>query len=72
MASVFSDIDSFVIFNPDSLDNKKSYTKELIETTQEMKLINTRFYNITREHYKITFPDGRVTYTVDEIQKRIG
>lgn len=72
MTDFFKDIDTFVIYNPDSLENRMNYTKELVKTTQEMKLINTRFYNIICEHYKITFPDGRVTYTVDEIQKRIG
>lgn len=72
MFSVFSDVDSYVIYNPDVLENRQNYTKELEYTTQELKLINKKFYNITYEHYKITFPDGCETQTVDIIQRRIG
>lgn len=72
MVSVFSDVDSYVMYNPNSLENRQKYNKELEYTTQELKLINKRFYNITYEYYKITFPDGRETRTVDTIHRRIG
>lgn len=72
MVSVFSDVDSYVMYNPNSLENRQKYNKKLEYTTQELKLINKRFYNITYEYYKITFPDGRETYTVDTIHQRIG
>lgn len=69
--NVFNDIDSYVIYNPDGLENRKNYTKTLRATDTRSAFINNRWFVITTEYYDITFPDGRTTTTCDVTKRMV-